>query len=224
MTESSYVLVFSFGNKELYTLTPVESKILTESSGFLSPQSEHFHHWANHNTVDLVEFNPNDLKLLVAVLCNQAYFITLPSLLPIFQLCSYLLIDETLLIQKTKSAPYQDMKPFDNDVRKLFDLIYDCKKLGYEQLGEHIAKLNHVPLPILREAKNKSKFKKRMRSARKHYYWYLTRIIPTCICMKCAEFRSIRFMHGWHDEEEEVPNYPYPLGVGPYITIFPHEC
>jgi len=44
MTESSYVLVFSFANKELYTLTPLESKILTESSGFLSPQSEYIHH------------------------------------------------------------------------------------------------------------------------------------------------------------------------------------
>ena len=98
------------------------------------------------------------------------------------------------------------MKPFDDDAQKLFDVMYDCKKLGYGRLGEHIAKLNKVPLPILREAKNKSKLKKRMCSARKHYYWYLARIIPRCICMKCAEFRSIRFMYGWHDKEEADPN------------------
>jgi hypothetical protein len=216
-----------FGGKESYTLSSRESQILTESSGFLSPQSNAFKDWMqNSSSIDLSEFCPNDMKILVLVLCTETNFITLPSLSSVFKLCSYLLIDESLLIKRTKRAPYKQLETFRlGDVRALFDLMYDCKQIGYNKLGEHIVKLYKVPLDIYQNATSRTHFKKRMSSLRKHHYWYLTRIIPTCICLRCAQFRSVRFMHGWSNDEEEDPNNPYPLGVGAYITIFPHrEC
>jgi hypothetical protein len=80
-----------------------------------------------------------------------------------------LLIDESLLFKKTKRVPYKRLETFRlGDVRPLFDLMYDCKQIGYNKLGEHIVKLYKVPLDIYQNATSQTHLKKRMSSLSKN--------------------------------------------------------
>lgn len=199
-----------FKMKDGHVPIPRNPTQLFSMCSYFHPESTAFCNWIpTVGYLDLSDFKISSMDLLLKAIYEDEHLTFVSDEICYFDfthLCAFLLVPESFLIQKLSLS----MSPLITKRKQSLALSYKLHSLNYPCVAKSILHCMRIPEIHLIQAKSSRHFLKKVKSASRFHSFFLTKIVPFCVCPICTEFRHERSIQLFCDDPDnfyESPHY-----------------